>query len=124
MAIIEKDVYKKVLQKARWALPRSSFIYNYFSQKSLGSRYACACSEAGFSCQNDHCAPGVCYRTAKFCCAFFRVQKDSKQRIFIKKYFLFTVGSVCRVKRFITVSRNASNVSLMMKRLKRRRRNG
>jgi hypothetical protein len=24
------------------------------------------------------------------------------QRIFIKKYFLFTVGSVCRVKRFIT----------------------
>jgi hypothetical protein len=30
------------------------------------------------------------------------VQKDSMQRIFIKKYFLFTVGSVWRVKRFIT----------------------
>jgi hypothetical protein len=29
-------------------------------------------------------------------------QKDSMQRIFIKKCFLFTVGSVCRVKRFIT----------------------
>jgi hypothetical protein len=26
--------------------------------------------------------------------------KDSMQRIFIKKYFLFTVGSVCRVKWF------------------------
>jgi hypothetical protein len=29
---------------------------------------------------------------------FFCVQKDSLQRIFIKKCFLFTVGSVCRVK--------------------------
>jgi hypothetical protein len=28
------------------------------------------------------------------------------QRILIKKCFLFTVGSVCRVKRFITGSRN------------------
>jgi hypothetical protein len=33
-------------------------------------------------------------------------QEDSVQRIFIKKYFLFTVGSVCRVKRFITGSGN------------------
>jgi hypothetical protein len=31
---------------------------------------------------------------------FFGVQKDSVQRIFIKKCFLFTVGSVCRLKRF------------------------
>jgi hypothetical protein len=29
-------------------------------------------------------------------------QKDSMQRIFIQKYFLFTMGSVCRVKRFTT----------------------
>jgi hypothetical protein len=35
---------------------------------------------------------------------FFFGQKDSMQRIFIKKYFLFTVGSVCRVKRFTTGS--------------------
>jgi hypothetical protein len=28
------------------------------------------------------------------------MQKDSMQRIFIKKCFLFTVGSVCCVKRF------------------------
>jgi hypothetical protein len=33
--------------------------------------------------------------------------KDSMQRIFVKKYFLFTVGSVCRVKRFTTGSRNS-----------------
>jgi hypothetical protein len=30
----------------------------------------------------------------------FYGQKDSMQRIFIKKYYLFTVGSVCRVKLF------------------------
>jgi hypothetical protein len=30
---------------------------------------------------------------------FFFAQKDSIYRIFIKKFFLFTVGSVCRVKR-------------------------
>jgi hypothetical protein len=29
------------------------------------------------------------------------------QRILIKKLFLFTVGSVCRVKRFTTGSRNS-----------------
>jgi hypothetical protein len=28
------------------------------------------------------------------------------QRIFTKNFFLFTVGSVCRVKRFISNSRN------------------
>jgi hypothetical protein len=31
---------------------------------------------------------------------FFCGQKDSMQKIFIKKGFLFTVGSVCSVKRF------------------------
>jgi hypothetical protein len=41
------------------------------------------------------------------------------QRIFIKKCFLFTVGSVCRVKRFTTGSRNSLKdvpKSQMMKR--------
>jgi hypothetical protein len=33
------------------------------------------------------------------------------QRIFIKKCFLFTVGSVCRVKRFTTGSRNSQRHS-------------
>jgi hypothetical protein len=31
------------------------------------------------------------------------------QRMFIKKYFLFTVGSVCRVKRYTTGSRNVAS---------------
>jgi hypothetical protein len=34
-------------------------------------------------------------------------QKDSMQRIFTKKCFLFTVGSVCHVQRFTTGSRNS-----------------
>jgi hypothetical protein len=68
---------------------------------TLGSRRACACSEAGFSNQNDDCVWGVYYRGAAFCC-FFCGQKDSVQRISIKKCFLFTVGNVCRLKRFIT----------------------
>jgi hypothetical protein len=41
-----------------------------------------------------------------FVVRFFCAQKDSIQRIFIKKHFLFTVGSVCPVKRFTTGSRN------------------
>jgi hypothetical protein len=39
-------------------------------------------------------------------CAFF-VGKRTNQRIFIKKYFLFTMGSVFRVKLFTTGSRNS-----------------
>jgi hypothetical protein len=34
------------------------------------------------------------------CVVHFCGQKDSIQRIFIKKCFQFTVGSVCREKRF------------------------
>jgi hypothetical protein len=67
----------------------------------VGSRHACAYSEAGFSSRN-----GVYYRRETFCCAFFCGQKGSMQRILIKKCLLFTVGSVCRVKQFITGSRN------------------
>jgi hypothetical protein len=33
------------------------------------------------------------------------------QRIFIKKCFLFTVGSVCRIKRFTTEPRNSQGPS-------------
>jgi hypothetical protein len=40
---------------------------------------------------------------------FFCGQKGSVQRIFINKCLLFTVGSVCCIKRFTTVSR----ISLM-----------
>jgi hypothetical protein len=45
---------------------------------------------------------------------------DSVQGIFIKKFFLFTVGSVCREKQFTTASRNVAKVSLMAKWLKGR----
>jgi hypothetical protein len=36
-------------------------------------------------------------------------EKDSVNRMFINKYFLYTVGSVCRAKRFATGSRNSPN---------------
>jgi hypothetical protein len=47
------------------------------------------------------------FRRAAFYSTFFCGQKDSIQKTFIKKCFLFTVGSVCRVKRFTTGSRNS-----------------
>jgi hypothetical protein len=47
-------------------------------------------------------------------------QKDSMQNVFIKKCFLFMLGSVCRVKRFTTASSNVTSVPLMTKKLKRR----
>jgi hypothetical protein len=65
---------------------------------SLGSRRAWTRSQAVFSSQNGDRAWGVYYRRAAFCCTLFCGQKGSVQR----KYFLFTVGSVCRVKRVTT----------------------
>jgi hypothetical protein len=46
-------------------------------------------------------------------------QSDSMQRIFIKKCFLFTVGSVCPIMRFTAGSRKVADVTLTVKRLKR-----
>jgi hypothetical protein len=63
-------------------------------------------TEAGFSCQNGDRASGVYYRKAAFYCASFCGERDSMQRTFIRKCFLFTVGNVCRVKQFTTGSRN------------------
>jgi hypothetical protein len=62
---------------------------------SLGNRRECACSEAGFSSQNGDRDWVVWYRRAAICCVFCG-QKDSIRRI------LIAMGSVCRVKRFIT----------------------
>jgi hypothetical protein len=62
----------------------------------------------------------VCTTEDQSSVALFCGQKNSMKRIFTKKYFLFTFGSVCRVKRFTTGSRKVENISLMMKRLKRR----
>jgi hypothetical protein len=67
---------------------------------SPGNRRACPYSEASFSSQNSDHAWGVNYWRAEFCYAIFCGQNDSMQRVFIKKYFLFTVESVFRVKRF------------------------
>jgi hypothetical protein len=65
---------------------------------SLGSRWACSCSEASFSSQNGD----GCTAEEQRCVMRLCGQKDSMQRMFIKKCFLFTVESVCRVKRFTT----------------------
>jgi hypothetical protein len=43
-----------------------------------------------------------------------------KKKIFLKKCFTFMVGSVFRVERFTSGSRNMANVTLMTKKLKRR----
>jgi hypothetical protein len=63
---------------------------------SLSSRCACPCSEAGFSSQNGDRASWVFYRRAAFCYAFSVGERIKCKRKFIKRYFLFTVGSVCR----------------------------
>jgi hypothetical protein len=76
-------------------------------QDSLGSRHACTCSEAGCSSQNGNCSWGVYYQRAVFCCVFCG-QKDSMERLFIKKCFLFMLGSVSRVKQFTTGLRRNS----------------
>jgi hypothetical protein len=57
-------------------------------------------SKAGFSSEDGDHACEVYYRRVGLSCVFSCRQKDSMQRIFIKTCFLFTVGSVCRVKRF------------------------
>jgi hypothetical protein len=73
---------------------------------SLGNRRACACSEASFSSKNCDCAWGVFYRRTAFCYAFLWAKGFNAKDIH-KKCFLFTVGSVYGVKRFISESRNS-----------------
>jgi hypothetical protein len=57
--MIEKDVYKTVLQWAGWALSRP-FLHIYLfcskERKKSRSRSACACSEAGYNSQNGDSA--------------------------------------------------------------------
>jgi hypothetical protein len=65
----------------------------------LGIRRACAWSEAGVDSQNGDRVWGVYWRREALYCALFCRQKDSMQSIFIKKCFLFTLGSVCCIKR-------------------------
>jgi hypothetical protein len=67
----------------------------------LGSRRACALSEAGVIVKMATVLEEFISEKQLLFCVFCG-QKDSMQRIFIKKCFLFTVGSVRRVKRFTT----------------------
>jgi hypothetical protein len=64
---------------------------------NLSNRRAYACSEDGFSSKMAtvvlECATEEQRYVVRFC-----GQKDSMQRIFINKSFLFTVGSVCRIR--------------------------
>jgi hypothetical protein len=70
---------------------------------SLGRRRAWACSGAGFSSEIGDRAKWVYYRGAAFCCSFFFVwEKGLSGKDMIKKCSMFTVESVCRVKRFTT----------------------
>jgi hypothetical protein len=80
----------------------------------LGIRRACECSDKLATVLE------VCTTKEQRSVVCFSGQKDSMQRIFINKCVPFMVGSVCRVKRFTTGSRNVANVSLMTKSLKRR----
>jgi hypothetical protein len=68
---------------------------------SLGTRHACACSETGFCSQNVDSASEYTTEEQRSVVRFCG-QNDSMQRIFIKKCFLFMVGSVCHVKGFTT----------------------
>jgi hypothetical protein len=52
----------------------------------------------------------------RFVVRFFVGKKA--QCVFVKKYFLFTLGNDYRIKRFATGSRNVTNISLMIKKLK------
>jgi hypothetical protein len=54
---------------------------------SLGSRRACACSEAGFSSQNGDHVSEVCYRRAAFCCALFLWAKELNAKDIHKEMF-------------------------------------
>jgi hypothetical protein len=69
---------------------------------SLGIRCPCACSEPDFGRQNGDCALRSILPKSSILLCVFCGHKDSIQRIFIQKCSLFRVGSVCRVKRFIT----------------------
>jgi hypothetical protein len=70
---------------------------------SRDSRRACENSEVGFMLE------GILPKSRVLLCVLCR-QKDSMQRIFVNKCFLFMAGSVSRVKRY--------NGSLMTIRLK------
>jgi hypothetical protein len=73
---------------------------------TLGRRRACASSEPGLSSPNGDRAWRVYYWRAAFSCAFLWAKGLNAKDIH-KKSLLFRVGSVCRVRKFTTESRNS-----------------
>jgi hypothetical protein len=73
---------------------------------SVGSRRACHVQRLVSVVKMATVLRGVLTKSSVLLCVF-RGQRDSVQRIFINKYFLYTAGSICGVKRFTTGSRNS-----------------
>jgi hypothetical protein len=74
---------------------------------SLGSRRACACSEAGFSSENSDRAWGVFRRRAALCCAVFLWEKGLNAQDIHKEMFPVYCGKCLSRKAFTTGSRNS-----------------
>jgi hypothetical protein len=68
---------------------------------SLGSRSACACSEAGFSSQNGDIAWGLYYRRAVFSCALLWVKWLNAKDIHMEMLHVYG-GKCLSLKRFTT----------------------
>jgi hypothetical protein len=83
---------------------------------SLGNRCACACSQDAFSSQNVDCAWGVHYRRTVFCYAFLWAKGPSAKDIYKEMFPVH--GWKCLSRK--AVHNWVADVSLMMKRLKRR----
>jgi hypothetical protein len=81
----------------------------------LGSRSACAYSEARFSSQNGDRTWGVYYRWAAFCCAFLWAKGLNAK--YIRKEMFPVYGGKCLSRK--AIHNWLTNVSLMAKRLKR-----
>jgi hypothetical protein len=83
--------------------------------KSLGSRRACVCSEAGFCSQNGDCE----YITEEQCSVVHFLCAKGLNAKEIHKYMFPFYGGKCLSRK--AVHSWVENVSLMTKKLKRRR---
>jgi hypothetical protein len=79
---------------------------------SLDSSRACACSAAGFSNQNVDRAWG-CTTEVQLAVLRFMCAKRLHAKIFIKKCFLFTVRSFCRIKGSRNSLNNVRNLQMI-----------
>jgi hypothetical protein len=70
---------------------------------SLGSRHACACSEADFSSQNGDRAWGVFHRRAAFCYAFFLCVKRGPNAKDIHEEMFPVYGRKCLSRKAVHI---------------------